>query len=204
MAASVKAVVFDVGQVLFRWDLRFLFAKLIADPAELEWFLSHVVTEEWHYVHDSGVDLGQRLAERKRLYPDHGWLIDAYANRYSETIAGPVEGMPEIVGKLASQGVALFAITNFCAEFWDQFRPCEPLFDPFRDIVVSGVERIVKPDPAIFELAARRFGLAPHDMLFVDDNEANVAAASGLGWQVHHFTCAQRLAEELLARRLIV
>jgi 2-haloacid dehalogenase len=202
-AGRTRAVVFDVGQVLVRWDLRHLFAKLIDDAGELEWFFANVVTLDWHLEHDAGIDLGARIAERKRRFPGHAWLIDAYAARFAETIPGPVEGMPELVRQLAARSVPLFAITNFGAEFWAQFRPTEPLFDLFRDIVVSGVERLIKPDPAILELAARRFGYAPGAMLFIDDNAANVAAAERLGWQVHHFTDARRLAGDLDARGLL-
>lgn len=97
----------------------------------------------------------------------------------------------------------LFAITNFGAEFWAQFRPTEALLDRFADIVVSGDERIAKPEPAIFALAAERFGHVPERMLFIDDNRANVDAAAALGWQVHHFTDAGKLECDLAARGLI-
>ncbi|MDG2003786.1 MAG: HAD family phosphatase [Novosphingobium sp.] len=202
-AERTTAVVFDVGKVLVEWDLRYLFAKLIDDADELDWFLANVVTPEWHFEHDAGIDLGARLVERKQLFPNHADLIDAYATRYAESIPGPVADMPALVRQLAARDIPLFAITNFGAEFWDQFRPTEPLFDLFRDIVVSGVERLIKPDPRIFTLAAGRFGLAPEEMLFIDDNAANIASAEGLGWQVHHFTGAERLAEDLQARGLI-
>jgi len=78
-----------------------------------------------------------------------------------------------------------------------------PIFDRFEDIVVSGRENLVKPDPAIFELAQRRFGLEPEAMLFIDDNEANIAAARNLGWQAHHFTGAENLANTLQEQSLI-
>lgn len=97
----------------------------------------------------------------------------------------------------------LYAITNFEAEFWRQFKPTLPVLNQFRDIVVSGDELLAKPDPHIFELAAERFGHAPEAMLFIDDNAANIAAAAKLGWQVHHFTNAAGLAAELEARALI-
>ena len=203
MTSPLTAVVFDVGQVLVRWDMRHLFAKLIDDRDELDWFLANVVTEDWHFVHDGGVDLRARIAERKALFPDHAHLIDAYATRYAETIPGPVEGMPELVRQLAGRNIPLFAITNFGAEFWDQFRPTEPMMDHFQDIVVSGVERVVKPETAIFELAARRFGHEPGEMLFIDDNRANIASAEALGWQVHHFKESIRLADDLRRRGLI-
>ena len=97
----------------------------------------------------------------------------------------------------------LFAITNFADEFWDDFRPRHAVFDRFRDIVVSGKERLAKPAPEIFDLAARRFGIDPEASLFIDDNEANVAAATRLGWQVHHFRDAPALQADLARRGLI-
>ena len=102
-----------------------------------------------------------------------------------------------------ARGVPLYAITNFGADTWAMFRPTFPLLDHFRDIVVSGHERLVKPGAEIFHLAAARFGHDPAEMLFIDDNAANVAAAAALGWQVHHFTAAEALAVDLAARGLL-
>ena len=174
--APVNAVVFDVGRVLYQWQLRALFEKLIADPAELDWFLAHVVTEEWHFQHDAGRPLAEMVPERQAQFPDHAHLIAAYAARF---------------------------ITNFGAEFWAMFRPTAPVFDRFRDIVVSGEEKLAKPDPAIFRLAERRFGHRAEGMLFIDDNAANIAAAAALGWPVHHFSSAAALRQDLAGRGLI-
>lgn len=200
---AVEAVVFDVGRVLYQWQLRALFAKLIDDPAELDWFLAHVVTEEWHYQHDAGRPLAEMVPERQAEFPRHAGLIAAYAERFNETIPGPVPGSLDLVARLAAAEMPLYAITNFGSEFWAMFRPTAPVFDLFRDIVVSGVEKLAKPDPAIFRLAQRRFGHAPQAMLFIDDNAANVAAARALGWQVHHFGGAAALEADLIARGLI-
>ena len=199
----VEAVVFDVGKVLFQWDLRILYAKLIDDPDELDWFVSTVVTPQWHFQHDAGRLLADMVAERSTEYPDHAQLIQAYSTRFNESIPGPVPGSLELVEALRGEDVPLYAITNFGAEFWAQFRPTQPVFDHFRDIVVSGEEQLVKPDPAIYALAAERFGHAPEAMLFIDDNLDNVAAARACGWQAHHFVDAPTLATELRERRLI-
>ncbi len=196
-------LVFDVGQVLFRWDLRHLFAKLIADPAELDWFVSTVITPEWHFQSDAGRPLAEMVAERKREYPAQAALIDAYAARFNETIPGPVPGSLELVQRLAARGVPLFAITNFGAEFWAGFRPTQPIFDLFQDIVVSGDERLAKPDPAIFHLAIARFGIDPAAALFVDDRADNVASARGCGMAGHVFADAPGLAVELGQRGLV-
>lgn len=201
--AEVKAVVFDVGRVLYQWDLRHLFARLIEDEGELDRFLAGVVTLEWHYEHDAGRPAEEMVAERSALFPHYSALIRAWFERFNDTIPGPVDGSLELVEALHARGVPLFAITNFGADTWAGFRPTAPIFDLFDEIVVSGAEKLVKPDPAIFALAAKRFGHPPGAMLFVDDNAANIAAARENGWQVHHFLSAPALAEDLRSRGLI-
>lgn len=204
MTEPISAVVFDIGRVLVEWDLRCLFRKLITDPGELEWFVTNVVTEAWHYQVDQGRPVAEIVAERIAEFPQHRGLIEAYATRYTETIPGPVPGSIELVEALHAAEVPLYAITNFGAEFWEEFRPQWPVLDLFGDIVVSGIEKLHKPDPAIFALSAARFGLAPEAMLFIDDNPANTEAAASCGWQVHHFTDAERLEQDLRARGLLV
>ena len=200
----VRAVVFDVGNVLFDWHPRYLYEKLIPDAAEREAFLRDVVTPEWHFQHDAGVPLDVMIPARKAEYPEHAHLIDAYATRFNESVPGPVPGSLELVEALHQRGVPLYAITNFGAEFWPPFRATAPVFNCFRDIVVSGDEKLAKPDPAIFDLAEVRFGHPRARMLFIDDNAANIASAARLGWQVHHFTGgAEALTADLRERRLI-
>ena len=194
---KITTVVFDVGKVLLKWDLRYLFAKLIDDEQELEYFVTHVVTPEWHFQHDAGRPLAEMTAERTAEFPHYAAFIDAYATRFNETIPGPVEGSLEIVSELAERGVPLFAITNFGAEFWDGFRPTQPIFDHFGDIIVSGVEKMVKPDPAIYALALQRFGLQPGEAIFIDDNLDNVVSARASGFAAHHFKDAKSLRIEL-------
>ena len=200
---QVEAVVFDVGRVLYQWHLRHLFEKIVDDRARLETLLGEVVTEEWHFEHDRGRTLSEMVPERIALYPDFEPEIRAYATRFNETIPGPVPGSHALVERLDARGVPLYAITNFGAEFWAGFRPSEPIFDRFRDIVVSGEEKLAKPDPAIFALAEARFGRSASTMLFIDDNRANVDVAAACGWHVHHFTDAAALESDLADRKLI-
>jgi 2-haloacid dehalogenase len=203
MNRDVTTVIFDVGKVLFQWDLRNLFAKLIDNPDELEWFVTNVVTTQWHFQHDAGRPLAEMTAELIAEFPQHAALIDAYATRFNETIPGPVPGSIEIVTELASRGIPLFAITNFGHEFWHAFRPTQPIFDLFTDIIVSGTEKMMKPDPAIYRLALQRFGLRPNEAIFIDDNLDNVIAARANGFVAHHFIDACNLRGELAKYRLI-
>ncbi|MDE2560794.1 MAG: HAD family phosphatase [Sphingomonadales bacterium] len=202
--APVQAVVFDVGRVLVQWDMRALFSKLVDDPKELDWVMANVITEQWHFEHDRGRDIDEMVAERSAEFPDHAHLVRAWAERFNETVPGPVPGSFELVEQLSTRGVPLYAITNFGDALWARFRPTQPVFEHFRDVVVSGEEKLAKPDPALFALAARRFGFEPAVMLFIDDNAANVESAARCGWQVHHFDGgADKLRADLMARGLV-
>jgi 2-haloacid dehalogenase len=202
-ANPVRAVVFDVGNVLFFWSIRALFEKLIDDPGELDWFLANVVTEQWHFQHDAGRPIAEMVAERKVEFPGYAHLIDAYVTRFNESIHAPIPGMAEIVDELAARNVPIFGITNFGSEFWHGFRPTKSIFDHFTDIVVSGDEKMMKPDPAIYALALRRFALASDEGLFVDDRIKNTEAAAANGFVGHHFKDAATLRTDLEEHALL-
>ena len=189
--------------MLFDWNLRFLFEKLIDEPAALDRFLAEVVTEEWHFQSDGGQSLADMVPARIAEFPEHAHLIEAYRARFNETLPAAIPGTHEIVRRLAGRGVPLYALTNFGAEFWAGFRPVQPIFDLFADVVVSGEERVAKPDPLIYQIAERRFGLPPHALFFTDDNPANIAAAAARGWRAHLFTDAPGLEAELAAHGLL-
>ncbi len=184
---SVEAVVWDIGRVLVQFDLSGIYAEAIPDRAERARFVSEVVTEDWHAQHDEAVPFAQMVATRTAQFPQHADLIALYASNWLASLPGPVPGTHELIERLASRQVPQYAITNFGIDSWALFRPTFPILDHMGDIVISAVERLVKPDPAIFHFAARRFGRAPETMLFIDDNAANIATARSLGWHVHHF-----------------
>ncbi|THD35586.1 MAG: HAD family phosphatase [Sphingomonas sp.] len=199
-----NSVIFDVGRVLFDWNLRFLYERLIPEGEALDAFLRDVVTPEWHFQHDAGRPFAETSAELAARYPKYAAEIAALHPRFNETIGPAMPGMTELVGELDAAGVPLYAITNFSGEFWPPFRAREAaFFAPFRDIVVSGDEKLVKPDAAIYRLALKRFGLQPEEAVFVDDNAANVRSAKALGIHALLFENAQALRHQLRELHLL-
>ena len=197
--AGITAVIFDVGNVLYDWDPRFLYERLIEDEQALDSFLRDVVTVEWHLQHDAGRPFAETSAELAALYPEHAELIRAWGPRFQESIRGRIDGMEQLLADLSRSAVPLFAITNFSHEFWPSFRAKETdLFDRFQDVLVSGEVGLIKPDPAIYHLALKRFGLAAEEALFVDDRQDNVDAAAALGIGGHLFRDAATLRAELV------
>lgn len=195
---SPHAVIFDVGRVLVDWQIRFLYERLIPEGEALDAFLRDVVTEQWHFQHDAGRPFAETSAELTALYPQHAELIALFGPRFNDTNSAAIRGMPELLAELDAAGVPLFAITNFSGEFFPPFRAKYPaMFNRFRDIIVSGDEKMMKPDPAIYRLALDRFGLRAEEAVFVDDNPDNVAGAAALGIHAIHFTGEQPLRAEL-------
>lgn len=197
---GVDVVVFDVGNVLIRWDPRHLYRKLFDDPAEMERFLAEVCTDAWNLEQDRGRSWVEAVAERVPLFPRYEALIRAYHERWQEMVPGEVEGTPAILAELGAAEVPLYAITNFSAEKFAESQARFPFLRGFRDVVVSAHERVVKPDPAIYRALLDRNGLAASRCLFIDDSEKNVRGAEAVGMRAHHFRDAPSLAAEL--RRL--
>jgi 2-haloacid dehalogenase len=194
---AVRGVVFDVGNVLFTWDPRFLYERLIDDDRALDAFLREVVTHEWHFQHDAGRPFSETSAELVAKHPQHRELIELWGPRFNESLGPAVGGMIALVEELDASGVPLFAITNFSGEFWGPFRDTQPVFDRFRDIVVSGTERLLKPHRDIYELALLRFGMPAEELIFIDDRADNVAGAKAVGMRGHVFRDAETLRAEL-------
>ena len=199
----MRGVVFDVGNVLFTWDPRLLYERLIDDDRALDAFLRDVVTHDWHFQHDAGRPFAETSAELIAEHPQHRELIEAWGPRFNESLGPAVEGMIALVEELDTAGVLLFAITNFSGEFWGPFRDTQPVFDRFRDVVVSGTERLLKPDTAIYELAVQRFGMPAEELIFVDDRAENVVGAEAVGMRGHLFRDAAALRDELKDLALI-
>jgi 2-haloacid dehalogenase len=193
----ISAVVFDLGGVLIDWDPRHLYRTLFDDQAEMEHFLATVTTPEWNREQDAGRPWSEAIEELARRHPERRELITAYWERWHETLGDAIEHTVEVLDELRGTGVRLFALTNWSGETFPVARPRYPFLEWFEGIVVSGDERLIKPDPAIFEVLVERYGLEPATTLFIDDQPANVAAARELGFQALRFVDGASLRRDL-------
>jgi len=200
---STKAAVFDLGGVLIDWDPRYLYRKLLADEAAVEEFLATVCTPGWNTEQDRGRPFAEGIAELTERHPAHAAAIAAYHQRWPEMLAGDIAGAVELLAELRTAGVPLYALTNWSAETFGTARERFEFLGWFDGVVVSGEERIVKPDPRIFRLLLDRFGLDPAATVYVDDSPANVAAALELGLDAVRFRDPDRLRRDLAARGLL-
>ncbi|RJF89183.1 HAD family phosphatase [Oleomonas cavernae] len=200
----VAAVVFDLGKVLIDWDPRYLYQKYFEDDrAAMERFLADVCSMAWHTRCDAGVPMADNVRALAARHPGQAALIAAWDAEWPAMFRGPIEGTVRLLEALDARGMPLFAITNYPGDKWAQGLAQFPFLGRFRAVLVSGIEKLAKPDPAIFRLSIERFGITPATTLFIDDLAANVAAAAALGFQVHHFAGPEGLAQELARKGLL-
>jgi 2-haloacid dehalogenase/putative hydrolase of the HAD superfamily len=183
-----RALLWDVGNVIVRWNPRTLYAKIFKEPADLDRFLSHVGTLDWHAATDRGVTFADNIAARSAEHPEHAQALSAWWARWDEMFSGTIPETESLIEALAARGVPQFALTNMSSESWPGVRAMSPVFRHFRDAIVSAEEGVIKPEARIYEIVLERTGLEPADLLFVDDSAANIAAADALGFHTHHFT----------------
>lgn len=197
------SVVFDLGNVLIEWDRRNLFEKLIDDPNELQTFLDTVFTMEDNMELDRGTPLHEVASSVAARHPDQRELVMAFADRWSETLGGVIEGTVEILDELSLNGVPLYALSNWGRDTFAMIEPTYSFFELFDGMVISGREGVIKPDPSIFDLLCSRYGFVPEDAVFIDDSGANIAAAMSLGFDALLFERPDRLRQQLVERNLL-
>lgn len=195
---SVRTVVFDLGGVLIDWDPRNLYVKYFGDDrAGMERFLAQVCTPDWNTAQDAGRAIADAVAELTARYPGQSALIEAYYGRWTEMLNGSIDGTVDILRELRDQGTPLYALTNFSAETFPVAQGIYDYLSWFRGVVVSGRERLVKPDPRIYRLLLERYELTAADVIYIDDVERNARAAADLGMTGLHFTGPDGLRDDL-------
>jgi len=199
----LRGVLWDVGNVIVRWDPRTLYTKIFPDPHERDRFLGEVCTTAWHQAHDAGKPFADNIAELTEQHPHHADAIAAWRGRWSEMFSGCIEETEAVMAELYAAGVPQYGLTNMSLEVWDEVQAMSPVFSHFQDVVVSAAEQLIKPDPAIFEVALERAGLDPHELLFIDDSAPNIDAAHRMGFAVHHFTDPAALRPAIVERGLL-
>jgi len=201
--AELEAVIFDIGNVFVEWDPRNLYVNHFDDLKAMEHFLSHITTPAWNLEQDRGRLFADAVKMLSDEHPDFADKIQMFHSNWIQMLGAEISGTVEILNTLQSDGVPVYAITNFSAETWPIFCSRHAFTERFVDIIVSGHEKIIKPDAEIFELAIKRFGLVPERSIFIDDSLANVRGAEALKIKGHHFTDALSLEADLKSRGLL-
>ena len=195
--SNIKSVVFDIGGVLIDWNPRHLYRKIFESEEEMEWFLSEICTYEWNVQQDGGKTFNVATAELSAKYPEYSDKIALYYGRWEEMLGGELKDTVDIFNELKSVGIPLYALSNWSHEAFPAAYERYDFMKQFDGIVVSGYEKLLKPDHAIYRVLMSRYNVNPAESVYIDDNKANADAATELGFHSIHFQSAAELRLEL-------
>ena len=201
---AINNVVFDLGGVLVDWNPRYLYRKIFNTEEEVEHFLNHICTSEWNAQQDAGRTMSEATELLVDEFPDHENEIRLYYQRWTEMFDGHVQGTLDILtGLHERQEHRLLALTNWSGETFPTARKLFPFLSLFEGIVVSGDEKLIKPDHKLYHILFDRYSINPTESVFIDDSYPNVMAAKELGMTALHFHNPEKLAGELRSLDII-
>jgi len=200
--AVISGVVFDLGNVLIDWQPEHAIAAAVGQ-AQARAFLDDFDFRAWNHGQDEGRPFAESEAEAIAGNPQWREHILAYRANFSRSLVDEIPGTVAILGELHERSIPLYALTNWAAETFHHAEERFPWLELFDVVVVSGRERIAKPDPRIFALVAERSGLRPDELFFIDDTERNVEGARAAGLAAVRFTTPAALRADLVAAGLL-
>ncbi len=204
LPTRIRAIVFDFGGVLIDWNPRYLYRKLFpGNDTAMESFLAEIGFTEWNQQQDAGRAFSLAVTELVKRFPSYADLIQAYDERWEESIAGPLQGTVDLLLPLQQAGLELHGLSNWSSEKFAAVRTKYSFFQLFATILLSGDVKLIKPDPRIFEALLARIGRSASECLFIDDSEENISTARSLGFETIRFESPEQLRRELQHRGLL-
>jgi 2-haloacid dehalogenase len=197
MNLNITTIVFDFGGVLLDWNPHNLYRRFFNRKEEIDQFLSEVRFSEWNLQQDKGRPFEQGVAELSSEFPQYSHLIRAFHDNWEESIVGPIAGSVAILRGLKLAGYALYGLSNWSAETFPLAYNKYEFFRLFDGIIISGDVKVVKPEPAIFQLLLTRANCPADQCLLIDDSTLNIEAAQKLGFASIRFQSPEQLEREL-------
>ena len=194
---KIDTIIFDLGNVLVRWDPANLYRNVFTDEQERDFFLRNVCSMEWHTLQDGGRSPADGTEELVNQFPQYEEAIRAFYTRWKEMFNGPIEGSVQILKELKEKGYPVYALSNWNRELYEQTVDDFPFLEWFDGKIISSEEGMNKPDDAIFLLLFSRYRINPQTAVFIDDNKANIETAKRLGLHSILFTTPEALRNEL-------
>ncbi|MEO0329189.1 MAG: HAD family phosphatase [Pseudomonadota bacterium] len=199
----MKNVVFDVGNVLLDWDARRVFRLTLPDESTIDRFIEEVNFFAWNLSLDAGRSFDEGVRSLCERFPHYSQTIQNYHYKWHESVQSQIDDSVAVLENLKQLGAPCYAITNFSDEKWcETIKRFSFLNTHFIDVVVSGKEKLVKPDRKIFDLFLIRNQLEASDCIFIDDSIANIISANAIGFDTIHFNANLDLAKELRRKGL--
>lgn len=194
---KIKNIVFDFGGVLIDWNPRYLYRDYFRNDVEMEYFLSHICTGEWNAEQDRGRPFDAAVQMLTEQYPQYEEPIRMFRDGWEYMLKGEFPKSVELLKHLKVAGYRIYGLTNWSAETFPIAYSKYDFLHSFDGIVVSGEEKLIKPDPRIYRVLLERYALIPEETLFLDDNLVNVETARQLGIRAILFDNIENVMRQL-------
>ena len=188
---------FDLGGVFFDWDPKFFFTKIISDKDEMDFFLTKVCNDEWNLAQDSGRSIEDGEKDIIKKFPEYENLIRQYYPNHRKMIKGTFQSSVDILMKLKQNNYECFVLSNWSSETFIDIPKEFKFMNNFDGLLISGEDKLIKPDTAIYQLAIDRFNLIPKKTVFIDDKLENIEAAQNLEFNTIHLTDPKKIKLEI-------
>lgn len=196
----IKNIIFDFGGVLMDWNPRYFFKDYFKDDVKMEFFLKNIATDEWNAEQDRGRSLKEGTEILVQQYPEWEQDIRAYYDNWTTMLRADIPQNVAVLRKLGATHYALYGLTNWSQETFPYALEHYDFFQLFQGkIVVSGEEKLIKPDAKIWQVLLERYQIQAGESVFIDDNPQNIAMAKTLGFHTIHIQDDTDLASELNA-----
>ena len=197
-------VVFDIGNVLLRWDPRNLYRAVFDEEARMKRFLKEALAMSFILETDVAPSFAEAVAARTRAFPEFARELALFDTRWMQTLAGPIAENVALLERLKASGARVHALSNFAHEKFALAAAAYPFLRAFDVAVISGREGVAKPDRRIFEILVERVARGPSELLFIDDSAKNIEAARAFGIETIHYAQGVDLARQFADRGLLV
>lgn len=193
----IKNIIFDFGGVLLDWNPRYLYKSYFNNDEEMEHFLADICNGEWNIRQDAGRPFAEAVKELQAKFPEYAEAIQMYDDDWEKMLKCELPESIDLLKELKFMGYGIYGLTNWSAEKIGYAFANYSFFSLFDGIVVSGVEKVVKPDRKIYEILLERYSLKPGECVFIDDNPDNVDMAKVLGINAIRFDNIGNVKEHL-------
>lgn len=198
----LQNIIFDFGGVLIDWNPKYLYENVFDTEEEMNYFLANVCRYDWNVFQNAGRPVSEATMLLQEKHPEYSEQISYYYGRWEEMLGGTIDENVKLIKPLKKR-YKLFGLTNWSAETLPIAIDRYSFFKDLDGIVVSGDEKIVKPDPKIYEVLLSRYNLDAESSLFIDDNADNIETANKMGFKTVHFTDKVNLEHLFKSEKII-
>jgi len=185
---TVKKILFDLGNVFFDWNPERVLKPIFNDDERMNFFVNNISFPLLDTRCDAGITIEVAVNDAIKKFPDFENEIKLYYPNHGNMVGGFFQKTVDIFYKVKELNYPCYILSNWSAETYEGMEEKYPFLKDFEGKIISGRDFLIKPDPAIYELAISRFDLVPQETLFIDDRLDNIEAAQKLNFQTIHLT----------------